>query len=46
MEALESHDWPGNIRELQNFIERAVIMTTGPVLRPRLAELRMQTGLH
>ena len=44
MEALESHPWPGNIRELQNFIERAVIMTTGAVLRPRLAELRMQTA--
>jgi formate hydrogenlyase transcriptional activator len=43
MEALESHHWPGNIRELQNFIERAVIMTTGAVLRPRVAELRMQT---
>jgi hypothetical protein len=42
MEALMSHDWPGNIRELQNFIERAVIMTTGAVLSPRLAELRMQ----
>jgi formate hydrogenlyase transcriptional activator len=32
MAALEDHDWPGNIRELQNVIERAVIMTTGPVL--------------
>jgi len=42
MEALESHSWPGNIRELQNYIERAVIMTTATVLRPRLAELRMQ----
>jgi formate hydrogenlyase transcriptional activator len=42
MEALESHHWPGNIRELQNFIERAVIMTTGAVLRPRLTELLMQ----
>jgi formate hydrogenlyase transcriptional activator len=39
MEALTNHDWPGNIRELQNFIERAVIMTTGTVLRPRLADL-------
>jgi len=29
MEALEGHHWPGNIRELQNYIERAVIMTTG-----------------
>jgi formate hydrogenlyase transcriptional activator len=43
MEALKSHDWPGNIRELQNFIERAVIMMTGSVLRPRLTELRMRT---
>jgi len=42
MEALENHHWPGNIRELQNFIERAVIMTTGAVLRPRLTELLMQ----
>jgi formate hydrogenlyase transcriptional activator len=40
MEGLESHHWPGNIRELQNFIERAVIMTQGAVLRPRLADLR------
>jgi formate hydrogenlyase transcriptional activator len=42
IEALADHDWPGNIRELQNFIERAVILTTGTVLRPRLAELRSQ----
>ena len=42
MEVLESHHWPGNIRELQNFIERAVIMTTGAVLRPRTADLFMQ----
>ncbi len=40
MEALQQHDWPGNIRELQNFIERAVIMSTGPELRPPLAELK------
>jgi formate hydrogenlyase transcriptional activator len=32
MAALEQHDWPGNIRELQNVIERGVIMTTGVVL--------------
>jgi transcriptional regulator with GAF, ATPase, and Fis domain len=44
MEALEGHHWPGNIRELQNCMERAVIMTTGAVLRPRLAELRMQAS--
>jgi formate hydrogenlyase transcriptional activator len=33
MEALMHHPWPGNIRELQNFIERAVILTNGDVLR-------------
>lgn len=38
MTALELHDWPGNIRELQNVIERGVIMTTGPVLSRRTTE--------
>src|SRR5258705_12042979 len=32
MEALVSHSWPGNIRELQNFIERSVILSSGNVL--------------
>jgi formate hydrogenlyase transcriptional activator len=32
MEALMRHPWPGNIRELQNFIERAVILSAGDVL--------------
>ena len=36
MEVLRLHDWPGNIRELENFIKRAVIMTTGTALRPNL----------
>jgi formate hydrogenlyase transcriptional activator len=40
MEALLRYDWPGNIRELQNFIERAVILSPGSVLTPPLAELR------
>jgi len=31
--ALKAHDWPGNIRELQNFIERAVLFSPGLVLR-------------
>jgi formate hydrogenlyase transcriptional activator len=39
MDVLKLHSWPGNIRELQNFIERAVIMSAGPVLRPPFSEL-------
>jgi formate hydrogenlyase transcriptional activator len=39
LETLKVHDWPGNIRELQNVIERAVIMTSGTVLSPRTTEL-------
>jgi formate hydrogenlyase transcriptional activator len=31
--ALKAHDWPGNIRELQNLIERAVLFSPGSVLR-------------
>jgi len=30
---LKAYDWPGNIRELQNFIERAVLFSPGSVLR-------------
>jgi len=41
MRALTRWDWPGNIRELENFIERAVILSKGPVLRPPLGELEM-----
>jgi transcriptional regulator with GAF, ATPase, and Fis domain len=37
MAVLKSHDWPGNIRELQNFIERAVLFSPGSVLRLPLA---------
>jgi transcriptional regulator with GAF, ATPase, and Fis domain len=32
MAALKAHDWPGNIRELQNFIERAVLFSPGSAL--------------
>ena len=39
MNALIQYSWPGNIRELQNFIERAVILTSGPVLRVPLQDL-------
>lgn len=33
MAVLKAHDWPGNIRELRNFIERAVLFSPGSVLR-------------
>ncbi|MGC1968643.1 MAG: sigma 54-interacting transcriptional regulator [Candidatus Acidiferrales bacterium] len=33
MESLQRYPWPGNIRELENVIERAVILSSGPVLR-------------
>jgi formate hydrogenlyase transcriptional activator len=39
MAALTSYQWPGNIRELQNFIERSVILSSGNVLCPPLASL-------
>ncbi|MCU1296070.1 MAG: transcriptional regulator, NifA subfamily, Fis Family, partial [Acidobacteriaceae bacterium] len=40
MNALCQYRWPGNIRELQNVIERAVILSTGPSLRVPVAELQ------
>jgi transcriptional regulator with GAF, ATPase, and Fis domain len=39
MTAVEQHSWPGNIRELQNFIERSVILSTGSVLSGSLPAL-------
>jgi formate hydrogenlyase transcriptional activator len=39
MEALTQYPWPGNIRELENVIERAVILSPGPVLRVPLCDL-------
>jgi len=40
MDALSRYHWPGNIRELQNVIERAVIISTGPVLSVDVADLK------
>ncbi len=40
MKGLMAWDWPGNIRELENFIERAVIVTRGKSLDAPLGELR------
>jgi formate hydrogenlyase transcriptional activator len=40
MKSLTAWDWPGNIRELENFIERGVILTRGKSLEAPLGELR------
>jgi formate hydrogenlyase transcriptional activator len=43
MEALVGYLWPGNIREMQNVIERAVILSPGPALRIDGAELNVKS---
>jgi formate hydrogenlyase transcriptional activator len=40
MKGFTAWEWPGNIRELENFIERAVILTRGKALEAPLSELR------
>ncbi len=40
MDALSRYHWPGNIRELQNVIERAVIISSGPVLSIDVTDLK------
>jgi len=32
MELLQNYDWPGNIRELKNAIERAIVLSKSPIL--------------
>jgi formate hydrogenlyase transcriptional activator len=44
IQTLRKHDWPGNIRELQNVIERAVIMSPGPELRLPASALEAPLG--
>jgi formate hydrogenlyase transcriptional activator len=46
MSALSSHLWPGNIRELQNFIERSVIVTSGNTLHPPLTSLNSASAVE
>ncbi len=51
LQTLVEHDWPGNIRELENVIERAMILVTGPNrrgvsghhFRTRCAEARVNS---
>ncbi|HUB82611.1 MAG TPA: sigma 54-interacting transcriptional regulator [Bryobacteraceae bacterium] len=40
MQAMTRYQWPGNIRELQNFVERAVIVSPGPALQAPVRELK------
>jgi formate hydrogenlyase transcriptional activator len=44
MEALVCYTWPGNIRELQNVIERAVILSPGQLLLVPLGDLKREEG--
>jgi formate hydrogenlyase transcriptional activator len=45
MDALANYNWPGNIRELENLIERAVLLSPGKELRVPLAELKSSSGI-
>ncbi|MGP0095574.1 MAG: sigma 54-interacting transcriptional regulator [Terriglobales bacterium] len=44
VEAMSQWNWPGNIRELENFIERSVILSEGNRLNPPLGELRPEVS--
>jgi formate hydrogenlyase transcriptional activator len=44
MKALVHYDWPGNIRELQNVIERAVLLSKGPALTVDVSELKVDNA--
>jgi formate hydrogenlyase transcriptional activator len=44
MESLTDYRWPGNLRELQNVIERAVVLAPGPVVQVDDSLLRSETG--
>ena len=45
MEALVKYPWPGNIRELQNLMERAVILSSGAVLRVPMGDLKPSSAV-
>jgi two-component system nitrogen regulation response regulator GlnG len=44
MEAMMRYSWPGNIRELQSVIRRAILMATGPVIVPELLPREVVAG--
>ncbi len=45
MTALSEYHWPGNVREMENFIERAVILSRGSELQIPIAELKPRNGI-
>jgi formate hydrogenlyase transcriptional activator len=45
VDALSAYRWPGNVREMENFIECAVILTHGPELQAPLNELKGSPGV-
>ena len=45
LKQMRQYHWPGNIRELQNVIERAVILSVGPVLHVPLSEIQSRPSL-
>ena len=45
LKQMRQYHWPGNIRELQNVIERAVILSAGPVLNVPLSEFQSRPAL-
>jgi formate hydrogenlyase transcriptional activator len=46
MNLLMKSDWPGNVRQLENWIQRAVVLTEGPALRVPLAGLHPKAGME
>ena len=40
MDAMLAYDWPGNVRQLQNFVEHGVIVSGGPEFQPSITQLR------
>jgi formate hydrogenlyase transcriptional activator len=44
MDAMTAYDWPGNVRQLQNFIEHGVIVSQGPVFLPALHQLKLRNS--
>jgi two-component system response regulator AtoC len=44
MESMANYPWPGNIRELENVVERTVLLTDGDTIRPKDLPLELQRG--